>query len=314
VGRRVGIALVFVGLFLLFFALLVRFYAYPRLQKAPLDQYSQPVAVGAGTYFNRAQLKEIPNAQLKNVRVVRGDVKAGSSSTAVWDSFISTVDLSDGGVISAEQERAAFDRVDAMPKHCCGENPPHQGLIFKFPFNVEKKDYPFWDLTAKQAFPARFLGEEKLNGLAVYKFEQRFGGIKTDTVQISGEMAGEPGQATVNANVIYSNVKTLWVEPRTGQIIKGSQDVDQVLQTDAGKQVLTVADVTLTYDDATVRQFVSDAKDNVSQLNLLSVTLPVGGAVLGALLVLGGLVAASRRPGRRIASAPPRESREAGAI
>jgi hypothetical protein len=314
VGRRVGFALVFVGLFLLFFALLVRFYAYPRLQKAPLDQYAKPVAVGTGTYFNTAQLKEIPNAQLKNVRVVRGDVKAGSSSTAVWDSFRSTVDLADGGVISAEQERAAFDRVTAMPRQCCGENPPHQGLVFKFPFNVEKQDYPFWDLTAKQAFPARFLGEEKLEGLTVYKFEQRFGGIKTDTVQISGEMAGEPGQQTVNANMIYGNVRTVWVEPRTGQIIKGSEDVDRVLQTDAGKQVLTVADVTLTYDDATVKQFASDAKDNVSKLNLLSVTLPVGGAVLGVLLLIGGLVAASRRPGRRVASAPPRESREAGAI
>jgi hypothetical protein len=314
VGRRVGIALVFVGLFLLFFALLVRFYAYPRLQKAPLDQYSKPVAVGSGSYFNRSQLKEVPNAQLESVRVVRGDVKAGSASTAVWDSFLSTTDLSDGGVIDASQERAAFDRVTAMPKQCCGENPPHQGLIFKFPFNTKKQDYPFWDLRSKQAFPARFLGQEKLNGLTVYKFEQRFSGIKIGSVQVSGEMAGLPGQPTANANLIYGNVRTLWVEPRTGQIIKGSEDVDQVLQTDAGKQVLTVVDATLTYDDATVRQFSSDAKHNVSQLQMLSVTLPIGGAVLGLLLLVGGLVAASRRPGRRVASAPPRRSPEAGAI
>jgi len=313
VGRRVGIALVFVGLFLLFFALLVRFYAYPRLQKAPLDEYDKPVAVGSGSYFNRSDLKVRPNVQLKNVRVVRGDVKAGSSSTAVWDSFVSTVDLSDGGVIDANQERAAFDRVSAEPKHCCGENPAHQGLVFKFPFNVKKQDYPFWDLTAKQAFPARFLSQEKLNGLTVYKFEQRFGGIKIGSVQISGELAGVPGQPTANANIIYGNVRTLWVEPRTGQIIKGSEDVDQVLQTDAGKQVLTLVDVTLTYDDATVSQFSSDAKKNVSQLNMLSLTLPVGGAVLGVLLVIGGLVVAGRRPGRRVASAP-RQSREAGAI
>lgn len=313
-GRRVGFALVFVGLFLLFFALLVRFYAYPRLQKAPLDQYSKPVAAGSGTYFSRSQLKEIPNAQLENVRVVRGDVKAGSAGTAVWDSFISTTDLADRGVIAASQERVAFDRVTAMPKHCCGENPPHQGLVFKFPFNVKKQDYPFWDRTAKQAFPARFVGEEKILGLTVYKFEQRFGGIKIDEVKISGEMAGEPGQQTVTASIIYGNVRTVWVEPRTGQIIKGSEDVDQVLQTPAGKQVLTVVDATLTYDDATVRGFVSDARENVSQLDMLSVTLPVAGAVLGALLLLGGLVAVSRRPGRRVASARPRESREAGAI
>jgi hypothetical protein len=313
VGRRVGFALVFVGLFLLFFAVLVRFYAYPRLQKAPLDQYSKPVAVGTGTYFNRAQLKEIQGAQLQNIRVVRGDVEAGSSDTAVWDSFNSTTDLSDGGVITASQERAAFDRVDAMPKACCGENPPHQGLIFKFPFNTKKETYPFWDFTAKREFPARYLGEEELLGLTTYKFEQRFGDVQTDSIQISGEMAGEPEQPTVTAQVIYANVKTLWVEPRTGQIIKASQDVDQVLQTPTGRQVLTVVDALLVYDDATVRQFVSDAKDNISQLNMLSVTLPIGGVILGVLLIIGGLVAAAGPRGRRVAStrAP---SREAGAV
>ena len=81
--RRIGYALVFVGFFLLFSALLVRFYAYPRLQKAPLNQYSQPVATGTATYFNRAQLKEV-DAQVQNIRTVKGDPKAGSSTTAVW--------------------------------------------------------------------------------------------------------------------------------------------------------------------------------------------------------------------------------------
>ena len=53
-GRRVGFVLVFVGLFLLFFGLFARVYTYPRLKKAPLDQYSEPVATGTGTYFNRS--------------------------------------------------------------------------------------------------------------------------------------------------------------------------------------------------------------------------------------------------------------------
>jgi hypothetical protein len=313
VGRRAGYALVFLGLFLLFFALLVRFYAYPRLQKAPLDQYSKPVAEGTGTYFNRAQLKEVQGAQLQNIRVVRGDVVAGSSDTAVWDSFNSTTDLSDDGVISAGQERAAFDRVNAMPKQCCGENPPHEGLIFKFPFNTKKQSYPFWDFTAKKQFPAQFIGEEKLLGLTVYKFDQQISDVQTDSIEISGEMAGEPDQQTVTAFVVYDNHKTLWVEPRTGQIVKASQDVDQVLQTPAGKQVLTVVDATLTYNNDTVEDFVSDAKRNVSQLRMLGVTLPLVGAILGVLLLIGGLVVGARPPGRRVASAPA-PSREAGAV
>ena len=79
-GRRVGYVLVFLGLFAIFFGALERVYAYPRLKKAPLDQYSQPVATGTGTYFNRSpdKLREVTGAQLRNIRTVRGDVKAGT--------------------------------------------------------------------------------------------------------------------------------------------------------------------------------------------------------------------------------------------
>ncbi|HEV8653668.1 MAG TPA: DUF3068 domain-containing protein [Actinomycetes bacterium] len=310
-GRRLGFALVFVGLFLLFFGLFERFYAYPRLQKAPLDRYSKPVATGTGTYFNRSTLKEVQDAQLRNIRVVRGDVKAGSSSTAVWDTFSSTVDTQDNGVITASQERVALDRVTAESVHCCGENPRHEGLTFKFPFNTAKKTYIFWDTGAKQAFPAQYMATEKLDGVTVYRFEQRFDGIKTDSLMISGEMAGDPSRDTVPANVIYGNVKTLWVEPRTGIIVKAEQDVNQTLQTEEGRTVLTVVDAKLTYDEATVRGNLDDAREGRSELTMLSTTLPVSGVLLGLLLVAGGLALVARRPGRRVAGT--RESRAAGA-
>ena len=90
-ARRVGFVLVFVGLFLLFFGLFERFYAYPRLKKAPLDQYSSPVATGTGTYFNRSpdKLAEVTGAQLMNKRIVRATSRpaptrsrSGTPSTA----------------------------------------------------------------------------------------------------------------------------------------------------------------------------------------------------------------------------------------
>jgi hypothetical protein len=120
VGRRVGYALVFLGLFLIFFGAVERVYAYPRLKKAPLDQYSQPVATGTGTYFNRspAKLTEVSGAELRNIRTVRGDVKAGSDEVAVWDSFNSTIAVADNGVITATQERIALDRVTGQSVRC----------------------------------------------------------------------------------------------------------------------------------------------------------------------------------------------------
>lgn len=298
-ARRIGYVLVFVGFFLVFSALSVRFYAYPRLQKAPLNQYSEPVAVGTGTYFNRAQLQEV-TAQLQNIRTVKGDAKAGNASTAVWDSFSVTKDLGDNGVITATQERVAMDRVTGESKHCCGDQPPHSGLTFKFPFNTQKRTYSFWDTTAKQAFPAAYAGSERIQGLDVYRFEQRFSNVRLDTVQVSGAQAHQPDVATVPATVIYSNVKTLWVEPRSGIIVKAGQDVTQILQTDAGVQVLTAFKGQLVYDANTVNGNVDDASSAASQLRMIQWTLPIGALVLGVVLIVVGVIVIGRHPTTRV--------------
>jgi hypothetical protein len=312
VGRRLGFVLVFVGLFLLFFGLFERVYAYPRLKKAPLDQYSTPVATGTGTYFNRSKLTEVTGAQLKNLRVVRGDSAAGSAEVAVWDSFNSTIDTADQGRITATQERIALDRVTGQSVQCCGENPRHQGLTLKFPFDTQKTTYDFWDGPALRALPARFTGEEEINGVKVYRFEQRIDRLDVGDQELPGSLAGDPDAASVPTNIIYSNVKTLWVEPATGIIVKAQQDVSQVLETQGGEQVLTLLDAMLTYDDATVDRHADEAASGANRLGLLGVVLPVAALLLGLGCVAAGLVLLRSPEGRRVAR-PEGESRPAGA-
>jgi hypothetical protein len=303
---------VFVGFFLLFFALFVRFYAYPRLQKAPLNQYSEPVAVGTATYFNRAQLREV-DARVQNIRTIKGDAKAGTANTAVWDSFSVTKDLGDNGVITAAQERVAMDRVSGESRSCCGDQPPHSGLTFKFPFNTSKRTYSFWDTTARRAFPATYAGSDRIDGLTVYRFEQRFNDVRLDTVQVSGEQAQQPGVATVPATIIYGNLKTLWVEPRTGIIVKAGQDVSQVLQTDEGVAVLTAFKGQLVYDDDTVRGNADDARTAANQLRMIQWILPIAALVLGVVLIVAGVMAIGRGPvggGRHVAGQPDEPSEQ----
>jgi hypothetical protein len=302
-ARRVGFVLVFLGLFLLFFGLVERVYAYPRLKKAPLDQYSQPVATGTGSYFNRSpdKLREITGAQLKNVRTVRGDVKAGSDEVAVWDSFNSTVDTADQGVITATQERIALDRVTGQSVQCCGENPRHQGLTLKFPFDTAKTTYQFWDGPAQRALPAAFTRTEQLNGVTVYRFEQHIDQLDIGDQDIPGTLAGDPATPSVQTDVVYSNVKTLWVEPATGIIVKAQQDVTQVLRTQGGEQVLTLIDAVLTYDEATVDANADDAASGANQLRLLGTILPVAALALGLIALAAGLVLLRSPEGRRVA-------------
>jgi Porin PorA len=311
--RRLGFILVFVGLFLLFFGLVERVYAYPRLKKAPLDQYSQPVATGTGTYFNRSpdKLREITGAQLKNVRTVRGDDKAGSEDIAVWDSFNSTVDTADQGVITATQERIALDRVTAQSVQCCGENPRHQGLTLKFPFDTQKTTYQFWDGPAARALPAAFTREERINGVTVYRFEQRIDRLDVGDQEIPGTLAGDPSTPSVQTNVVYSNLKTLWVEPATGIIVKAQQDATQVLETQGGEQVLTLLDATLTYDEATVDRNATDAARGANRLRLFGTIVPAVALFLGLVALAAGLVLLRPPEGRRVARG---ERRPAGAV
>jgi hypothetical protein len=302
-GRRVGFVLVFVGLFLLFFGLFARVYTYPRLKKAPLDQYSEPVATGTGTYFNRSpdKLTEVTGAQLKNVRVVRGDVGAGSDEVAVWDSFNSTVDTADNGVVSATQERIALDRVTAQSVQCCGENPRHQGLTLKFPFDTKQTTYQFWDGPAQRALPAAFTRTERIDGVDVYRFEQRINRLDIGDQEIPGSVAGDPDTPSVQTDIIYSNTKTLWVEPATGIIVKAQQDVTQVLETPGGEQVLTLVDAVLTYDEATVSSNADDAAAGARQLRLLGAILPAVALLLGLVALAAGLVLLRSPEGRRVA-------------
>ena len=314
-ARRLGFVLVFLGLFLLFFALVERVYAYPRLKKAPLDQYSQPVATGTGSYFNRSpdKLREITGAQLKNVRTVRGDVKAGSDEVAVWDSFNSTVAVADNGVITATQERIALDRVTGQSVRCCGENPAHQGLTLKFPFDTKKQSYQFWDGPANAASPAQYTGEEVVEGVKVYRFEQRIEPRTLRTQDVPGSLAGDPDADSVTTDVVYSNHKTIWVEPATGIIVKARQDATQVLQTPDGEPVLTLLDAVLTYDDVTVKANAEDASSGASRLRLLGTILPVGGVLLGLVLTSIGLYLLRAPQGRRLRR-PEREGRPADAV
>ncbi len=314
-ARRVGFVLVFVGLFLLFFGLFDRVYIYPRLKKAPLDQYSQPVATGTGTYFNRSpdKLTEVTGAQLRNIRTVRGDVKAGSDEVAVWDSFNSTMAVADNGVITATQERIALDRVTGQSVRCCGENPPHQGLTLKFPFDTKKRSYQFWDGPANTATPARYTGEETIQGVKVYRFEQRIEPRTLRTQEVPGSLAGQPDADSVTTDVVYSNHKTLWVEPATGIIVKAQQDVSQVLETPAGEPVLTLLDAVLTYDDATVKTNAEDASSGAGRLRLLGTIVPVGGILLGLVLTSIGLYLLRAPQGRRLRR-PERQSRPADAV
>jgi len=166
----------------------------------------------------------------------------------------------------------------------------HSGLINKFPFDVAKKDYPYWDGLLGKTTPMEYQGEQTIDGLKTYKFVATVKDAQADVIE------GTSGT--------YSNVTTVNVDPKTGAIVNGAQDQQRYLAD--GTQIL---DINIAWTKGTISDAVDEAKTNGSALTLLLTIVPLVGFIGGALaLLVGVLLLMRRRPGNRRADTPERET------
>lgn len=317
-GKKLGTVALFLGAFLIALAALSKFYMYDHLAVVPLNQDATSEAATApgadGEFLDAAAGLKITNSPLKNVKVVRGDVKASKKASkdlgkdiAIWDIYDatdkSTFDFGSGETaLSATEDRVAFDRntgqtvsYEDTKSVADGEEiapGDFKGLYFKFPFDSQKKTYQFWDGTLRKATPAKYVGEGKVKGLKVYKYRQTIEPIKTGTIDVPGTLIDKK-QSTVTADRIYSSVTDYSVEPVTGVVIWGQTAQDNYLELD-GERVLTTTKATLSYTDANVKKNVDDYKSKATLLTAVKTWVPIGGLVLGLVLIGVGLLGLRR--------------------
>jgi hypothetical protein len=290
--RLWGGVLLALGVFLIVLSGMLRFYVADRAVETPIDQYAKTVAPGPGRYFDAASLQEV-SADLTATRTVKGDVPASSDDHGVWDVFVA-IETGDGTLVREYQDRVAFDRRTAESVSCCGEAvdgtaAKHTGVSYKFPFDTKKQDYQLWDPNAKNAYPAKFVSEEEVQGLTTYKFIEQVPSQQIRTAQVPGSLVGESAQL-FEAPVYYSNTRTVWVEPRSGVIVKGSESTNSTLRNSAGQDKVTVLQADFTFDDQTQRNQADLAKDAIDKINLISLWLPLGALVLGVILIAAGVL------------------------
>jgi hypothetical protein len=306
--RIVGFVLLGLGAFLLTMSVLLKWYAYPSLAVVPIDQDSVTTSVGTNmTYFSKADLAEKQDTLTSTIHTV-GDVKAAEDqghNVAVFNQSTATA-TSDGTVISTETVRVPFDRTTGQAVDCCGaqrqtnqdpaEDTKFEGLVFKFPFNTQKKSYDWWDGDLGRAEPMKYDGVEKIGGLLTYRFTQTVDSEQVGSVTIPSRVLGEPAGQMLSAEAWYSNQRTYNVEPETGVIIKAVENPNTVLMYD-GTQRIVATQGTTGFTDDLVNQNVKDYKPKASQLHLVRVILPLAGLILGLLFVLVGaaVIALARR-------------------
>lgn len=304
--RRMSLVLIAVGAFLIVLAPMIRFYAYPRLAVAPANQRSVTTLVGPNaTVFDIATLKEITTDLTTKVNTA-GDASTPERSEGDVTYVNSTSTTSSDGVMrSRDVERMTFDARtgEANPK-CCDDfisdtegvetKVEHRGLVAKFPFQTEKKSYDFWDATLRNTAPIEYQGTGKVEGVDVYEFSQTIEPTQYTEMEVPLSLLGLEGDQTVSAARMYSNTRTLWVEPETGVILKRSEAVKETLDYD-GESRVTLTEVTTGYDDATVKKNADEYGSQASMLSMVRSTVPQVSFVVGLISLVGGVLLSRRR-------------------
>jgi hypothetical protein len=341
--RIVGFVLVGFGVALLALGLLLRLWAYPALAQVsaayPGDQpdrqvkAGQSISQGSGVKaFIARGPKEDPTVgpftvDIQSERTTRGIPEAAQGSDVYWETsvraFAGSTEIA-RDLFSASVEGVCFDRVTGVAHDGCRKKPYLQatetgaadetyspkGLFFKFPFGTQQKAYPFWDSVIRDAPEARYAGTEQLKGLAVYKFVQDIPDRTVGTQEkLPGTLFGSD-QASVTAQIRYANVRTLWVEPETGVIIKGQEEQRRRFAFNGVEVPVLVG--TVAYNDATVSANVDEQASNAAALAALRTLFPWLLAALGLIAAVIGLFLV--RPWRDRGPAPAgRADREGGA-
>lgn len=288
------------GVFMLVAAALVRFYAYPTLAVVPPDHESvtELESTGAKVFNSDPTVLETETTDLEISSNTVADSGADApDGVVVWVNS-ATVKRADGTVFQQTRERAAFDGTDAAGVECAscdtwvevaaGEREPttFEGLVYKFPFDTQKKDYPVWDGTTGEAVDATFEGEEEIDGLTVYKFVQSVGEQVVDTREVPGSVF-DVDDASVQAEMWYSMTRTFYIEPVTGAPVNRVEDRVQELRYDGA--VVPAFTGTVQYTQAQVEELVDEAGSNATLLGGMKVLFPLLLLAVGLALLLGGL-------------------------
>ncbi|MEU8776800.1 DUF3068 domain-containing protein [Streptomyces sp. NPDC048606] len=298
------------GVFLLVLGQLFAWYVEPRAKRTPTDTVSTTVFEGKGSYFDTGSVATLQDQQLTITRRVVGDV-AGSerSGNAVWD--VSTqidtptsLPLADPRKsLQWTTERWVTDRRTNLPVHCCEEKPRFEGEAYlKFPFDVEKRGYTWWDSSLGATVPLEFDRVVKVDGHEGYRFVGSVKATATGTRLVPGVLVGSSNPGQVAAEEWYSNTRIeLTADPRTGRIINAALAPTKTLrapgsQTDA---VTLLSSERLEFSEETRREQVKLAGEGSGQLELLGETVPLAGGIAGGVLIVAGVVllVRGRRPG-----------------
>jgi hypothetical protein len=328
------------GAALLIAALLLTTYTAGKIKKIPLNIDTTLVSDGTGTALDPASLSAQHFVIDKNVPLVSQQqlsVETPSNADVVTLQVGTTVRRTDkqqdNGLMLAMVDSVTINRSTAMavsddahpggaiqrPRTIEDTKPPtnialpHEGLSYRFPFGTEKKTYPYFDPIAQKAYDANYQGEEDVNGLTTYKFQQNVGydangklveplkyaslydndedGVVTARASLWG-LPGDPDEP-ITMTRFYAAQRTFWVDPVSGTIVKSQERANHYYARDGLKPEYALVDYTVTSTEDTVEAQISAARDERDRVALWSRILPITFTAAGLVALVAGALLGS---------------------
>ncbi|NMM35672.1 MAG: DUF3068 domain-containing protein [Phycicoccus sp.] len=320
--RVVGYICIFLGALVLMVGVLAKPVLYSSLAKVPLDQKSTTVSVGEHMSALQASaegIKVLSEATLQSTRTVEGIPGKAKGNSVFWQTEVVSTAVG-GNDLSYSQEGVSFDRVTGQATNCCGdfksavtlENPAapnetvtHAGLYFKFPFDTQKITYQWWDGDLGRTEPMKYVRTQQIDGVETYVFQQKSG------PESYGKKPGLPGSLfnttdPVDADAIYENTRTLYIEPNTGVVINGVEELNKRLEA-PGFTAVPITQGTIGYNAATIKKNAEDWGSKGQLLGLVHGPLTLIGVLLGLILLgAGAFLSLSGLSRRTLATAGPK--------
>ena len=334
--RFAACGLMGIGAALLIAALLLSTYTKGKISKIPLDIDTTLVGEGTGTAFDPSSLmaqrfvvdRDVPLVMQQEISV-EAPANADVVTLQVGDTLRRTDKQQDNGLMLAMVDTVTLDRRTALavssdtnpggavqkPRSITDESPPtnvalpHEGLSYRFPFDTEKKTYPFFDPIAQKAYDANYEGEEDVNGLNTYRFTQNVGydadgkliepikyaslydNDEDSQVTARAELWGLPADDPydpITMDRFYAAQRSFWVDPVSGTIVKTEEHGYHYYARDPLRPEVTFVDYNLTSDEETVESQVASARAEGDTVGLWGRILPITFTALGLLALVGG--------------------------
>jgi Porin PorA len=333
--RIAACGIIGLGAGLLIAALLLSTYTVGKITKIPLNIDTTLVSGGSGTALDPASLmtpryvvdKNVPLA-LQQQMTVESPANAQVVTLQVGTTLRRTDKQQDTGLLLAMVDTVTLNRKTAMavssdtnpggtvqkPRTIDDTKPPtnvalpHDGLSYRFPFNIEKKTYPYFDPIAQKAFDANYAGEDDVNGLTTYHFKQNVGydadgklvepikypslyeHTEDSTVTARASLWGLPGppDEPITMTRYYAAQRDFWVDPVSGVIVKTKDHSFQYYARDPLKPEATVVDYAVTSTEQTIESQVNAARDQRDSVALWGRILPITFTGMGVIALVGG--------------------------